>query len=76
MRTLVGYGTAMIEGYYYRLRDDGGAVQAFTHTTEAELNRIDRIILRLDLTARTIAIAKLIGTAGSSPEAPALIRDR
>ena len=75
MRTLVGYGTAMIEGYYYRLRDDGGGVQAFTHTTEAELNRIDRIILRLDLTTRTIAIVKLIGTAGSSPEAPALTRD-
>lgn len=75
MRTLVGYGTAMIEGYYYKLRDDGSGVQAFTHTTEAELDRIDRIILRLDLTERTIAIVKLIGTPGSTPEAPALTRD-
>ncbi len=75
MRVLVGYGTAMIEGFYYQLRDDGSGVRAFTHTTEAELNRIDRIILRLDLTARTISIVKLIGVAGSSPEAPALTRD-
>ena len=75
MRTLVGYGTAMIEGYYYKLRDDGSGIQAFTHTTEAELNRIDRIILRLDFTARTIAIAKLIGTAAATPEAPELTRD-
>lgn len=75
MRTLVGYGTAMIEGYYYQLRDDGSGVQAFEHTTEAELDRIDRIILRLDFTTRTISIVKLVGTAGSSPQAPALTRD-
>jgi len=75
MRVLVGYGSAMIEGFYYQLRDDGGAVQTFTHTTEAELGRIDRIVLRLDLTARTISLVKLIGTAASTPEAPALTRN-
>ena len=75
MRTLVGYGYAMIEGYYYQLRDDGGSVQAFEHTTEASLNRIDRIILRLDYQDRTITLVKLIGTAASTPEAPALTRD-
>ena len=75
MRVLVGYGTAMIEGFYYQLRDDGGALQAFTHTTEAELSRIDRIVLRLDLTARTIAMVKLIGTAAATPEMPALTRN-
>ncbi len=75
MRVLIGYGSAMVQGYYYQLRDDGGGVKAFEHTTEAELDRIDRIILRLDLTSRTIAMAKLIGTAASTPEAPALTRD-
>ncbi len=75
MRTLVGYGTAMIEGYYYRLRDDGSGIRAFTHTTEAELSRIDRIVLRLDFTARTIGLVKLIGTAAATPEAPELTRD-
>ena len=75
MRVLVGYGTAMIEGFYYQLRNDGGAVQAFTHTTEADLSRIDRIVLRLDLTARTISLVKLVGTAASTPEAPTLTRN-
>jgi hypothetical protein len=74
MRTLAGYGSAMVQGYYYQLKDDGGGVKAFEHTTEAELDRIDRIILRLDLTARTIAMVKLIGTASSTPEPPALTR--
>ena len=75
MRTLVSYGFALVEGYYYQLRDDGGSVQAFEHTTEASLNRIDRIILRLDYQERTISIVKLIGTAASTPEVPALTRD-
>lgn len=74
MNTNLGYGTAMIQGHYYKLRDDGGGAKVFTHTTEASLNRIDRIILRLDLTARTVAAVKLIGTAGASPAPPALTR--
>ena len=75
MRTLVGYGTAMIEGYYYRLRDDGSGVQAFTHTTEAGMNRIDRIVLRLDLTTRSITLVKKTGTAAATPQAPAILRN-
>jgi len=75
MRTLVGYGSALLNGYCYRLRDDGSGNRAFAHTTEAELDRIDRIILRLDLTARTITLQKLIGTAASTAAAPALTRD-
>ena len=74
MRTLVGYGAAMIRGFYYQLRDNGGAIQAFSHGTEAELDRIDRIVLRLDLTARTALLVKKIGAAASTPEAPALTR--
>ncbi|HPJ01768.1 MAG TPA: hypothetical protein PKU80_02880 [Candidatus Limiplasma sp.] len=75
MRTLVGYGSAMVEGHYYRLGSDGGSVKAFEHGTEAELGRIDRIILRLNLTARTVTLQKLIGTAASTPQAPALTRN-
>ena len=75
MRTLIGYGSAMLEGYFYQLRDDGGEVQAFEHTTESELNRIDRIILRLDYQERKITMVKLIGTAASTPAAPDLTRD-
>ena len=75
MRTLIGYGSAMVEGYYFRLRDDGGGAMAFEHSTEAELNRIDRIVIRLNLTARTVGLQKLIGTAAATPEAPALTRN-
>ncbi len=75
MRTLAGYGSAMIRGYCYQLRNDGSGIQAFEHTTEASLSRIDRIVLRLNLAARTIAMVKCIGTAASTPAAPALTRD-
>ena len=74
MRTLAGYGSAMAQGYFYQLVDDGGGAQAFAHATEASLNRVDRIVLRLDLTARTVKLLKLIGTAASTPAAPALTR--
>lgn len=74
MRTLVDYGSAMVEGYYFCLRDDGGGVKAIEHTTEAELSRIDRIVLRLNLAERSVTMQKLIGTAASTPEAPALTR--
>jgi len=74
MSVELDYGRAMILGRYYVLRDDGGGVKVFTHSTEPSLDRIDRIILRLDLTARTIIAAKLVGTANASPVAPALTR--
>lgn len=44
-------------------------------TAAATLNRIDRIILRLDLINRLIDIAVLKGTPGSTPTAPALTRN-
>ncbi len=74
MRTLAGYGMAMIRGFYYHLRDNGGAIQAFSHGTEAELDRIDRIVVRLDIPARTVALVKKIGVAASTPQAPTLTR--
>jgi hypothetical protein len=75
MNTHLDYGTALLQGYYYGLVNDGSGVKAFTHTTEASLNRIDRIIIRASLISRTIVAVKLIGTAGSDPVAPALTRD-
>lgn len=75
MRTLVGYGSAMIQGYCYQLKDDGSGAQAFAHATEELVNRIDRIVLRLDLTARRVTLAKRIGTAASTPQEPELTRN-
>ena len=72
MKTLVGYGTAMLSGYWYELLDDGGDGLSFTHSTSGGLSRIDRIVFRLNLTTRTITVAKVIGVESSTPEAPAL----
>ncbi len=74
MRTQVGYGQAIVQGYHYELSDDGAGVYAITHSTTESLDRIDRIVLRLDLEARTVVLMKLVGTAAATPEAPALTR--
>ena len=74
LRTLVGYGSALLRGYHYELRDDGSGVMAFTHASTVGADRIDRIVVQLDLTARTIAMIKKEGVASSTPAAPALTR--
>lgn len=74
LRTLVGYGAALLRGYLYELRDDGGGIMAITHAATVGADRIDRVVVRLDLTARTISLHKKEGTASSAPEAPALTR--
>ena len=75
MRSLVGYGTAYVLGYWYILEDDGLGVLAFDHATEASLPRIDRIVLRLTLATGDTHAVKLIGTAASTPAVPALTRN-
>ena len=74
MRTLVSAGRALINGYFYELREDGGAATAFTHATCTGVDRVDRIVLRLDKNARTIGMLKREGTAAASPQPPALTR--
>lgn len=74
MRTLALPGRAMLKGYFYELRDDGGAQTAFTHAAASGADRIDRIVVRLDLTLRQTHIAKKEGTAASTPQPPALAR--
>jgi len=74
MNVVVDYGKGMIKGRYYYLKNNGGGNKIFAIATEPALNRTDRIVMRLDLTARTITLQKLVGTAGSSPTAPGLTR--
>ncbi len=73
----VGIGEAFLQGYWYR----NTAIKSITlDAAHATLNRIDRIILRLDLnpaisaTARTVGAVMLKGTAATIPTAPALTR--
>ncbi len=76
MTTLVSPGLAMIKGYVYELQDDGGAVYACEHEPSAGSDRIDRVVLKLDLDPDVCAISMGVrtGTPGSSPSAPTLMR--
>lgn len=70
MSVKVSLGAAFIQGRYFEVYTSEETVAlAAAHAT---LARIDRIVLRLDYTARTIALAALTGTAAVTPVAPAL----
>ena len=76
MRTVVGDGGCLINGYLYVLSDDGGAVKTFEHPASAANERVDRIVARLELMSdqRRISLKLLTGTPGASPAPPALTR--
>lgn len=62
-------GAAWVEGHYF----DSDAQETMAHATADATNpRIDRVVVRVDWTANTIALAVRTGTAAASPSAPAL----
>jgi hypothetical protein len=69
MTVSVATGGAWVEGFYF----DSDAAEALTiAAADASNERIDRIVVRLDRVANTVALAVLQGTAAASPTAPAL----
>lgn len=72
----LGYGTALVQGYYYELADDGGARKSLTLQTAEQNPRIDRIVLRLNLDAAACRISAelLKGAEAANPTPPALMR--
>ena len=74
MRTIVGYGYAIIKGYNYELRDDGSGAMTFTHAATVGADRIDRVVVQLNLTTPICKLVKKAGVAAAEPEPPALIR--
>lgn len=74
MLTKVSCGGAVISGYVFVLSDDGGGERTFTHQVSGSADRIDRVVVRLDMNARTITLALLEGVPGASPKPPALTR--
>ena len=74
METKVSCGGAVIGGYVFVLSDDGGEERAFTHQVSGSADRIDRVVVRLDLNSRSISLVLLEGVPGASPKAPALTR--
>jgi|GEM_PF-6232696 len=72
MSVLVTTGEAWIEGYWYR--NDSNKVLTI-NAADSVLNRIDRVVLRLDaVNSRTISAMVKQGTTASNPSPPALTR--
>lgn len=72
MTVSISPGKAWINGYIYR---NDAPLDLTCDAADALLGRIDRIVIRLDTTARSIVGAIKKGTASSTPSAPALQRD-
>jgi len=71
LQVKVKAGKAWISGYI--LINDADYLE--TLTADAVLNRIDRMVVRLHYSNRTMSIVRKAGTAASSPVAPAITRD-
>ena len=71
MNVKIKAGKAWINGYI--LISDADYTEAIP--SEAVLNRIDRIVVRLHYANREMTIVRKAGTAASSPSAPAVTRD-
>lgn len=71
----VAAGLAIIRGRYYALEDDGSGMRTIALTTASANPRIDRIVLCLNYSARTVSLGVLTGAEAASPTAPALTRN-
>lgn len=73
LNTIVSTGKAIMDGHLY----ENTASLTLTHAIpEPDLDRIDRVVLRLDLSnaERSIKLRVLTGTPSATPVAPALTR--
>jgi uncharacterized phiE125 gp8 family phage protein len=68
--SIISAGAAFIEGVYY----ESLTSQTLTHDAGEASDRIDRVVLRLDIAAATITPTIIKGTAAATPVAPALVR--
>lgn len=75
MDVLINQGYAWLEGYLYKI--DTEALSLTLDGADPKLNRIDRIIIRLDksLEKRHVRAFILKGTPGSNPSPPDITRD-
>lgn len=72
MQIMVKAGRAWINGYFYDNTSDLALTLA---TADGVLNRIDRIVVRWDLTNRLISVKVKSSSYSASPSAPAVERD-
>lgn len=67
----VNKGYAIVKGYY--IYND--AIKPIKITRDSNYNRFDRVVLRLDLSTRTVSITHVLGIPSSTPTAPSLARN-
>lgn len=72
MNLTVKTGKAWINGYFYYNTAD---LTVALDTADGQLNRIDRIVVRWDLTNRVISVQVKSSSFSASPTAPTLQRD-
>ena len=72
MKLNVKTGKAWINGYFYF---NTGDLAVELDTADGQLNRIDRIVVRWDLTNRIMSVKVKSSSFSASPTAPALQRD-
>lgn len=71
MNILIRSGVGFLKGYLFKNTTD--LTMAVT-TASPSLNRIDRVVVQLDKTNRTIAIVIKTGTPAVTPSAPAIVQ--
>lgn len=69
----VGAGAALVDGVVYW---NDAVVNLAIQAADPTLNRIDRVICRLDDTAQTVRLAVKVGMPSASPAPPTLQTDR
>lgn len=72
MKLNVKTGKAWINGYFYFNTED---LAVELDTADGQLNRIDRVVVRWDLTNRVMSVKVKSSSFSASPTAPALQRD-
>lgn len=72
MEVVLGEGYANIRGYFYK---NDEPITFTLDPADSVLNRIDRIVIKLDITNRTMKATLKKGTLGSSPTPPSLVDD-
>lgn len=72
MKLNVKTGKAWINGYFYF---NTGDLAVELDTADGQLNRVDRVVVRWDLTNRVMSVKVKSSSFSASPTAPALQRD-
>ncbi len=76
LKVAVSPGNAFVNGYVYTLTDDGGGPKECALSVAGSADRIDRVVLRLDLAAnaRSITLRVKEGSPAAHPVPPALTK--